>query len=60
MTGLFDEREKKPGEVGLRLVLKLESLKELGLVSCRGGGRKKTGKKLVKRVDFFRKFIRCP
>ena len=21
MTGLFDEREKKPGEVGLRLVL---------------------------------------
>ena len=51
--------KKKPGEVGLRLILKLESLKELGLVRCRGGGEK-TGKKLVKRVDFFRKFIRCP
>ena len=31
-------REKKPGEVGLRLVLRLESLKELGLISCGGGG----------------------
>ena len=41
MTGLFDEREKKPGEVGLRLVLRLESLKELGLVSCGGGGGRK-------------------
>ena len=53
-------REKKPGEVGLRLVLRLESLKELGLVSCGGGGGgKKTGK-LVKIVNFFREFVCRP
>ena len=40
VSGLFVER-KKPGEVGLRLVLRLESLKELGLISCGGGGKKK-------------------
>ena len=49
-------REKKPGEVSLRLVLRLESLKELGLISCGGG---ETGK-LVKIVDFFREFVRRP
>ena len=38
--------KKKPGEVGLRLILKLESLKELGLVSCREGGGEKNWKKV--------------
>ena len=38
VSGLFIEK-KEPGKVGLRLVLRLESLKELGLVSCGGGGK---------------------
>ena len=57
MTGLSVRGRKKTGEVGLetyfvnRKVLRARSCQ---LCWGRGGREKKTGKKLVERVDFFR------